>query len=85
MFQSNKKDQISSVTRQYLVGRLTMKYQNRRSFWFCYQRDLLIGGVILCSVINRPKNKSFLVTTSDSIEFRPEIFSSKEPGANSGT
>ena len=33
MFQSNKKDQISPVTRQYLVGRLTMKYQNRRSFW----------------------------------------------------
>ena len=34
MFQSNKKDQISPVTRQYLVGHLTMKYQNRRSFWF---------------------------------------------------
>ena len=39
MFQSNKKDQISPVTRQYLAGRLTMKYQNRRSFWFYYQRD----------------------------------------------
>ena len=34
MFQSNTKDQISIVTRQYLVGRLMMKYQNRRSFWF---------------------------------------------------
>ena len=32
MFQSNKKDQISLVTRQYFVGRLMMKYQNRRSF-----------------------------------------------------
>ena len=34
LFQSNKKDQISLVTRQYLVERLMMKYQNRRSFCF---------------------------------------------------
>ena len=40
-------------------------------------------GVILGSVINRPKNN--LVATSDSNEFRPESFSSREPGANSGT
>ena len=57
MFQSNKKDQISPVTRQYLVGRLIMKYKNRRSFWFHYQR-FLISGVILGSVINRPKTKA---------------------------
>ena len=42
-------------------------------------KRFLIGGVILGSVINRPKNKSFLVATSDSIEFRPESFSSKGP------
>ena len=48
-------------------------------------KRFLISGVILGSVINRPKNKSFLVATSDSIEFRPESFSSKGPGANSGT
>ena len=38
----------------------------------------LIGGVILCSVINRPKNKSFLVATSDSIEFIPETSVAKD-------
>ena len=48
-------------------------------------RSFLISGVMLGSVINQPKNKSFLVTTSDSTEFRPESFSSKGPGANSGT
>ena len=39
MFQRNKKDQISPVTRQYLVERLMMKYQNRRSFWFHCQNN----------------------------------------------
>ena len=39
MFQSNKKDQISLVTRQYLVGRLMMKYQNRGSFCFYFSCD----------------------------------------------
>ena len=48
-------------------------------------KRFLISGVILGSVINQPENKSFLVATSDSIEFRPESFSSKAPGANSGT
>ena len=48
-------------------------------------KRFLISGVILGSVINRPKNKSFLVATSDSIEFRLESFSSKRPDANSGT
>ena len=48
-------------------------------------KRLLISGVILGSIISRPKNKSLLVATSDSVEFRPENFSSKGPGANSGT
>ena len=48
-------------------------------------KRFFISGVILGSVISRPKNKSFLVAASDIIELRPEIFSSKEPGANSGT
>ena len=48
-------------------------------------KRFLISGDILGSVINRPKNKSYLMATSDSIEFRPESFSSKGPGANSGT
>ena len=47
-------------------------------------KRFLISGDILGSVINRPKNKSFLMATSDSIEFRPESLS-KGPGANSGT
>ena len=45
-------------------------------------KRFLISGVILGSAINQLKNKSFLVATSDSIEFRPESFSSKGPGAN---
>ena len=39
-------------------------------------KRFLISGVILGSVVNRPENKSILVATSDSIEFRPESFSS---------
>ena len=46
-------------------------------------KRFLISGVILGSVIHQPKNKSFLLATS--VEFRPESFSSKGPGANSGT
>ena len=38
-----------------------------------------ISGITLGSVINQPKNISLLV------EFRPESFSSKGSGANSGT
>ena len=86
MFQSNKKDQISFVTRQYLVVRLgNDEISESKKLLVLPSRRFLISGVILGSVINRPKNKSFLVATSDSIEFRPESFSSKGPGANSGT
>ena len=35
-------------------------------------KRFLISGVILGSVISPPENKSFLVATSDSIEFKPE-------------
>ena len=85
MFQSNK-DQISFVTRQYLVVRLgNDKISESKKLLILLSRRFLISGVISGSVINRPKNKSFLVTTSDSIEFRPESFSNKGPGANSGT
>ena len=32
MFQSNKRNRISLVAQQYLVGRLMMKYQNQKAF-----------------------------------------------------
>ena len=40
-------------------------------------KRFLISGVNLGFVITQSKNKSFLVATSDSIEVRPESFSSK--------
>ena len=85
MFQSDKEDQISVVTRQYLVGMPNDEISESKKLLVLLSKRFLISGVILGSVINRPENKSFLVATSDSIKFRAESFSSKGPDANSGT
>ena len=61
---------------------LKVKYQNRRNFWACYQTDFqLISGVILGFIFELPKNKSFLVATSESIELKAKSLRSKEPCA----
>ena len=85
MFQSNKKDQISPVTWQYFGRTPNDQTSESKKLLVLISKRSLISGAILCSVINRPENKSFLVATSDSFEFRPESFNSKGPGANSGT
>ena len=82
MFQSNRKDQIDWAI---LGSTPNDEISESKKLLVPLSKRFLISGVILGSVINRPKNKSFSVATSDSIEFRPESFSSKGPGANSGT
>ena len=82
MFHSNKNDQISLVI---LGSTPNDEISESKKLLVLLSKKFLISGVILGSAINRPKNKSFLVATSDSIEFRPKSFSSKGPGTNSGT
>ena len=85
MFQSNKKRSDFSSDSAILSRKPSDEISESKKLLVLLSKRFLISGVILGSVINRPKNKSFLVATSDSIEFRPESFSSKGPGANSGT
>ena len=76
MFQNKKKDRKRAPNDEISELKKLLVLLSKR---------FLSSGVILGSAINRPKNNSFLVATSDSIEFRPERFSSKGPGANSET
>ena len=59
MFQSDKK--IFGSTPEHEIS------ESKKLFVLLSKR-FLISGVNLGSVINRPKKKSFLVATSDSIE-----------------
>ena len=85
MFQSNKRRSNFFSDSAILDSTPNDEISESKKPFVLLSKRYLISGVILGSVINRPKNKSFLVATSDSIEFRPESFSSKGPGANSKT
>ena len=85
MFQSTEKDQISPSDSAILDRTPNDEISESKKLLVLISKRSLISGVTLCSVINRPENKSFLVATSDSIEFRPESFNSKGGDANSGT
>ena len=84
MFQSNKRSNFSSDS-AILARTPNNEISESKKLLVLLSKRFLICGIILGSVINQPKNKSFLVATSDSIEFQPESFSSKEPSANSET
>ena len=49
------------------------------------KRDLLTAGAIFGSVIELPKNISFLRSISTSVEFKPESLSRIELGEKTGT
>ena len=85
MFQSNKKRSNFSSGSAILGRTPNEEISESKKLLVLLSKRFLSGGVILGSVINRPKNNSFLVAISDSVEFRNESFSSKGPGANSGT
>ena len=57
------------MTRQYLVRTPNDEISQPKKLLVLLSKRSLISGVSLYSVINRPENKSFLVDTSDSIEF----------------
>ena len=85
MFQSSKKRSNFSSDSEILGRTPDDEISESKKLLVLLSKRFLISGVILGSVINRPKNKSFLVATSDSVEFRPESFSGNGPAANSGT